>query len=431
MANPTSKRFITVDYEKALELLGNATAYEYDANGNRTATVDPRGKRTTFAYDAANRLTTITDPLGQATTYGYDAEGQIIRLTYANGDVINYAYDAAGRETTVSYPGGTGIARSFDDAGRLTQVTDPVTDVRLRYDAVGRLESVADQRLQKDISYAYDGVGNRTQLTGPDGLTTRYTYDALDRLTTVNQGGQRVTLAYDANSRLVGQTLGDGVLMQVGYDDAGRTVNMAYRNAGGALLDQLTYAYDAAGNRTQVKHADGDLIAYTYDAANRLTGEQRTGALAYNQTFVYDGAGNRTQSVQDGTTTTYQYNDLNQLTQTSGGINQTLAYDARNRLTGISGDVSRTYAYNFRDEMTATTGPDGSATYVYDALRRRVSETVAGVTTNFLHDGVGLGTTVLAEYAPGGTLKTGYTLAPFTDGRLARNGRRRHGLLPG
>ncbi len=407
---------------REIDPLGNATAYEYDANGNRTATVDPLGRRTAFVYDAANRLLTVTDPLNQSTTYAYDAKGQIVSTTYANGDLLTYTYDAAGREAAVNYPDSTAIARSFDAAGRLTHVIAPVTDMRLGYDAVGRLATVDDRRMQKTIRYAYDGTGNRTQLIGPDGLTTRYTYDALDRLTQVVQGGQRIGLTYDANSRLIGQQMGDGVQMQIAYDSAGRTVEMGYQGADGTVLDQLAYTYDAAGNRTRIDYANGDVLAYAYDDANRLTGEQRTGGLSYNQTFAYDAAGNRTQLVRDGTATTYQYNAGNQLTQSSGGQNQTYTYDARSRLVGMSGDVNRTYTYNFRDEMTGTTGPDGSAAYAYDALRRRVGETVGGVTTNFLHDGVGVGTTVLAEYAPVGVLKTGYTLAPFTDGRLARAG---------
>ncbi|MGB5047968.1 MAG: RHS repeat-associated core domain-containing protein, partial [Caldilineaceae bacterium] len=407
---------------RQIDPLGNATAYEYDAVGNRTATVDPLGRRTAFAYDPANRLVTVTDALNQSATYTYDAKGQIVSTTYANGDLLTFTYDAAGREAGVSFPDSTAIARTFDAAGRLTQATDPATDIRLGYDAVGRLTTVDDRRMQKTIRYAYDGTGNRTQLIGPDGLTTRYTYDALDRLTQVVQGSQQIGLTYDANSRLVGQQMGDGVRMQIDYDAAGRSVGMGYRGAGGAVLDQLTYTYDAAGNRTRIAYANGDVLAYTYDDANRLTGEQRTGGVSYSQTFAYDAADNRTRLVRDGTTTTYQYNAANQLTQSSGGQNQTYTYDARSRLVGMSGDVNRTYAYNFRDEMTAATGPDGNAAYGYDALRRRVSETVGGVTTNFLHDGVGVGTTVLAEYTPAGVLKTGYTLAPFTDGRLARSG---------
>ncbi|MEZ4634786.1 MAG: RHS repeat-associated core domain-containing protein [Caldilineaceae bacterium] len=72
--------------------------------------------------------------------------------------------------------------------------------------------------------------------------------------------------------------------------------------------------------------------------------------------------------------------------------------------------------------MTGASGPGGTSSYVYDAFRRRVAETTNGSTIRFLHDGVGLGTTILAEYGVPAQLVTGYALTPFVDGRLARSG---------
>jgi YD repeat-containing protein len=53
------------------------------------------------------------------------------------------------------------------------------------------------------------------------------------------------------------------------------------------------YHLDAVGNRQRVAEATGDRTTWTYDAAYRLTREQRTGAVAFTLTHTYDPAGNR------------------------------------------------------------------------------------------------------------------------------------------
>lgn len=417
-----------------IDALGNTTRREYDLNGNPTATVDPRGGRTTFAYDAAGRLTAITDPLGQVTGYVYDPRGQIVQVTHANGDVIQHVYDAAGREIRVVYPDGT-IDRIYDAAGRMTGVRDAATDIALSYDALGRIAAVVDRRLQKTVGYTYDAAGNRSGLIAPDGLTVQYAYDAANQLIQAQQGNQTFTFVYDADGRMVRQEAGSAgsarVQMQIEYDDLDRPARMEYRDSANALLDSVRYTYDAAGNRSGATFADGDAVIYTYDAANRLTGERRTGALRYEQSFEYDAAGNRTRQVVDGAVTTFQYNPANQLVEENGALRTLYTYDARNRLVTVSGGATRSFAYNASGDMIDANGADGTSSYTYDAFRRRVAETTNGSTIRFLHDGVGLGTTILAEYGVTGRLAAGYALTPFVDGRLARSsGSAVHYYLP-
>src|SRR5690606_8525936 len=162
---------------------------------------------------------------------------------------------------------------------------------------------------------------NRTSLVAPDGLTVQYAYDRGNRLTQVRQGTQTFRFDYDANRRLVSQLAGpDGstrVQIQLDHDDAGRPVQIRYQGLG-TLLDQVSYTYDAAGNRTGAVFQNGDAITYAYDDSNRLVSEIRTGALGYSQTFEYDAAGNRTRQIIDGAVTTYQYNSVNQLIQENG-----------------------------------------------------------------------------------------------------------------
>ena len=46
------------------------------------------------------------------------------------------------------------------------------------------------------------------------------------------------------------------------------------------MITGFAYAYDRGGSRTSVLEAGGDRVTWTYDDANRLTREQRSGASA-------------------------------------------------------------------------------------------------------------------------------------------------------
>src|SRR5207248_2422177 len=88
--------------------------------------------------------------------------------------------------------------------------------------------------------------------------------------------------------------------------------------AGTQLVGTSTDSYDSAGSVIEIKHANATLttildLLYTYDAANRLSSEN-----------------------DSGTTTNYQYDVSNQLTQ-AGSTNYT--YDANGNRT-LSGYVT-------------------------------------------------------------------------------------------
>lgn len=54
---------------------------------------------THFAYDLKGELTQITDPLGHITTLAYNPVGLISSITDAQGNVTSYEYDARGNRT--------------------------------------------------------------------------------------------------------------------------------------------------------------------------------------------------------------------------------------------------------------------------------------------------------------------------------------------
>ena len=124
---------------------------------------------------ALGRVESATDPGGNVTRYTYypDSDpdfgkrGNVHRMTNPAGHVTQFtAYDAHGRPLSITDPNGL------------------VTT--LAYDLRGRLES---RQVGVEIAaFHYDGVGQLTLLTLPDGSSLRYTYDAAHRLTQMNNG---------------------------------------------------------------------------------------------------------------------------------------------------------------------------------------------------------------------------------------------------
>ncbi|MDH5641239.1 MAG: hypothetical protein OEY28_08090, partial [Nitrospira sp.] len=149
------------------------------------------------------------------------------------------------------------------------------------------------------------------------------------------------------------------------------------------MIGDLTYTYDAAGNRIK-----------TGGSFARSTIPPALASATYNA--------NNQQTTFGSVTETYDLNG-NLATVTEAGITTTYTWNARNQLTGIS-------------------NPGFSATFSYDSFGRRTGKTIAGTTTNFVYDGLNpvqekSGSTVTAN------LLTGLGIDEFftrTDGAGAR-----------
>jgi RHS repeat-associated protein len=169
-----------------------------------------------------------------------------------------------------------------------------------------------------------------------------YQYDNASRLTQVAQGSNAVDLGYDNAGRRTSLTYPNGTSTAYSYDDSSRLTELLHQGPSGVIED-LLYTYDAAGNRISFDRTNPqaqlpDAVQAAYNAANQMT--------QFNtDTLTYDANGNLT---FDGT--------------------NTYTWDARNRLVQMS---------------------NGSllASFVYDALGRRVSKTMNGATTRYLYDG--------------------------------------------
>jgi YD repeat-containing protein len=220
--------------------------WSYNANGlPLTETVAATVVTQTQGYDGNSQLITETAqtpltgsaPLSQTYQYGYLPVGWTSGLT-----------------TTIS--GTTSVVQSVqtythDSLGRLVGAQGPTTG-----------------------SWSYDGDGNQTTGTSPNGMTTTLTYDHLGRVQQAYQ--PQVTLAngalatpvaavfYDHNGNLTfSQDVAGGLTLAV-YDPLSRTVELITPVQS---VNMLTYTATALA---PVRDSLGNVTAHGYDLTGRL-----------------------------------------------------------------------------------------------------------------------------------------------------------------
>jgi RHS repeat-associated protein len=188
-----------------------------------------------------------------------------------------------------------------------------------------------DNRLtagQNTTSHTYAAVSNVATVTAPNGLSSTFSYDELNRLKSTN-----------------------------GYQ----------------------YTLGATGNRQSATEPNGRALSWTYDGVNRLTNEtisldprSKNGAVSYG----LDPVGNR----------------LSQTSTLAGITSGSATFDANDRLSTETYDANgnttvsgaRTFAYDFDNRLKSMNS--GAVTLVYDGDGNRVAKTVSGVTTRYLVD---------------------------------------------
>lgn len=437
---------------------GNQTQMQYDASANLTHITDPLSHVTQLAYDEFGNVLQITNPLPAVTQYGYDLNfNKPAWITNPLGKTTSFTYDANGNLRATTYPDGSAEGYDYDGAGNLISNTDAAGKMtqysyngqgqmtvlqnalghstQFSYDNAGDLENVTDAKAHV-ISHTRDIMGRLTQRTYPDGSHEDYEYDADGKVTAfINRRGERITFTYDVTRRLEWKEYPSGRKIHFLYDWTGYLTSVEEVVGGITSLDSayerdavhritkvkvpahtppesydISYAYDAAGNRIFMAYPDGYSLNYEYDTANRLKRISDAGGntiLAYQ----YDAAGRRTRrTLGNGTYTTYQYDDLDQLTllinyAPDDTVQSQFAYTynaagVRTYMTTLEG--VHNYTYDNIYQLTGVSYPDGrTVNYDFDEVGNRKSTTDNGKLTIY-------STNNLDQYTQVGTETLGY-----------------------
>ncbi|CAG7624851.1 RHS repeat protein [Actinacidiphila bryophytorum] len=381
---------------------GNTSTTTYDDAGRVTSETDPRGNlpgadpskfTTTYDYDAQGRLKTQTDPLGHTTSYTYDGNGNQLTVTDALGQVTTYGYDTFNRRTSVKGPDGKTSTTEYDAAGNVTATVDPLGNrTTSTYDTAKRLISTTSPRGNETgadkakftTTYAYDGVGNRTDVVDPAGGETVTEYDGLSRVTSVTDPlGHKTLTSYDDDGNIATTTDALGKVTTYTYDAADRQKTVT-----DPLGKVTSYGYDAEGHQTSQTTPLGFTTSWTFDDDGRMiTQVDPRGNVAgadpsnFTTTFGYDAAGNKT-TVTDAlgktTTTAYDANDDATSVKDPLGRETTTRYDDLGRIDKVTAPdgAATIYSYNVTGTLATREDPNGhTTTYGYDDAGRQTSVT--------------------------------------------------------
>ncbi len=379
---------------RQFDLLDNSqitTSFTYDPTTQFVRTINgPRtdvNDITTFDYDVEGNLIKTTNALGQETNItAHNAHGQPLTIVDANNTITTLTYDARRRLLTRTVDGQT-TSFEYDGVGNITKTTLPNGSFLMNeYDAAQRLIAVEDN-LGNRIEYTLDSLGNRIQedVKDPLGTLTRTmnrTYNSLNRLIeTLGGENQSTTFGYDANGNQTNITVDPTGLNQQtiqAFDAINRLETITDAKNG-----LTTYVYDARDNLTSVTDANGLTTTYNYDSLNNLI--QQDSPDTGITTFTYDTAGNRlTQTDARGVITTYTYDALNRLL--------TLSYPDVN---GQPNPQNVTYLYdvctNGVGRLCRMIDESGIADYSYDVRGNLVTQTTTldgyAKTTSYAYNG--------------------------------------------
>ncbi|MDO1527225.1 RHS repeat-associated core domain-containing protein [Fulvimonas sp. R45] len=389
----------SIDYDelgRAIALRDSAghikLSYEYDANGNVTKITDALNHATTMTYDALDRVSTSTDAAGQVTAYQYDVASRLVQVTDARGHATRYLYDGFGQLWQQASPdtGLTGFAYdatglplgmtrangvittySYDTLYRRTGTTAGGLTQWATYDnctnGIGRLCSTGDATGVTSYSYTPEGqvTGRGFSISGTT-YALGYSYDSMGRLAAVAYpDGNRATYSY-ASGRVSGITMAVGtttfpVASAVTYQPDGAMTSWLSSNG---LANTL--AYDSDGRLTGISVPGVQNLAFTYDAADRITRITNGMDAAWTQDFGYDALSRLTSVTSAGGNESYQYDATgNRVAQTLNGVSTSSVIDtASNRLLAFG---ATTYGYDANGNIT-TVG--GTPRYHYDAFNR-------------------------------------------------------------
>ena len=138
---------------------------------------------TAYAYDAINRITSSTEPDNSQVLSTYS--GNCTTVTDEAGKVRKSCVDGLGRLTGVwEDPNNLNYETDYqyDALNDLTEVTQGSETRSFSYDSLARLSSALNPE-STSLAYVYDNNGNVTLKTDARGITTKYFYDTVNRLT--------------------------------------------------------------------------------------------------------------------------------------------------------------------------------------------------------------------------------------------------------
>ncbi|PWU59247.1 hypothetical protein DLE60_17390 [Micromonospora globispora] len=348
-----------------LDAAGRTTQVDVDRSGLPAGLVVEGADTSRHEFDSLNRPTReVNDFVDRRVQH--DSLGWPVRETVTisrpvplDDLILEREFDALGDVVEVGYPGGRRVRLERDPLGQVTRITNV---------ALGQGYPGSATPPDPIAVFGYAGARIVT-IAGGNGVTATFHHDG---------AGRPVDLRYSAGAPLLGvqylyDAAGQVSLRQDAADAAERFLNdqsgwllrVAPENPVRFDPTPLAPPTDVLPSPLPDRQADIDALAGPFPA----------GAPAL--TFAYDAAGNRSREVS-GSVIDYEVDDVDEYVERAGVV---LTYDANGNLRG---DGERDYVYDADNRLVRVTDRDSGtdlARFFHDGGGRRAVEVVDGHVT--------------------------------------------------
>lgn len=336
---------------------GQAYLLEVNKLGQVVKEVGFDGIQRTYERDAAGRIVKLYRPDNRTTEYVRDSMGRISRVVYGDGFVELFEYDETGalvRATntnrTVKFErdllgnvisetqGDQVVMHEFDQFGQRMSMSSSL-GASVQYDRTEDGIVSAMRAGDWNASFTHDKRGNEVERRLGSSISVHTSHDWFGRLQQeeINQpdtsrvrtyqwtGNGLLTQLLDTHSGDVSYThdrfggleqavYSDGTIVHRITDEIGnvfeeKTLQDRTYNASGAIVERANtaYNYDAEGNLSEKREADGSIWKYTWNQAGQLTDIVRPDKQVV--TFKYDALGRRISKSYNDVTVNWIWND--------------------------------------------------------------------------------------------------------------------------
>ncbi len=369
---------------------GLTTTMTYDAISRPLVTTLNSGAKTTVTYSDSSlsrtELVQKSTAEGSGTvsnsTSFFNGRGQVNKSTYqagtSNHNATSIKYDVMGRQWKVSRPYDTGSSPSdwsesaYDYLGRVTTQTAPdgsansmnynpsapssassnVGVTVITSDAWGRERWVRNDAYGRLVEVVEPDPGATSAAVSASGnLSTTYSYDTLDRLTTITQGSQTRSFRYDSLGRMTRQKLAEQTAT---INDAGTYVG----SGGSGATWSEAFVYDTHSNLTQRTDARGVKTNISYLVSSVLDPLNRLQSISYDTSTA-----DTTYTINSAPTVSFEYMTTGDKTRvkkvdTAGVAEEENAFDSEGRIA------------EYKLTLDSRTGNDFETDYTYDSAHR-------------------------------------------------------------
>jgi RHS repeat-associated protein len=297
----------------------------YDTTSQRLQSVTDANDfatRSNITNTTTGQVKSETRPNGVSVSYAYFAGSDLLESITETAGVSIFTHDAAGNLLTARYA-----------KGQLSSFT---------YDAGNRLKSVDRAGLEYDETYSYDtcsnGAGRLCRIVNGLGEQVDFEYDPLGRVSKVSNNGVSVGYAYNAAGSVTRITYPSGRVVLYDYNAAGQVTAVRLDHNGAITTLASNVIHQPFGPVRSWTYGNGLAHTRGYDQQYwpRSISTPNVSVLGISS---YDGNGNLSTMAIDGVAHQFGYDPLDRLETADGSFgSRVYGYDSVGNRTSLNAD---------------------------------------------------------------------------------------------